>query len=210
MAGPLIRCAEAGTEVVDDVQSSEFLMMKPARSTCQEAEADPMAKNQGGLRAVVQDGGVSTWPQDDVDQAGHTLYLVKQVEQAIRAHLDELLRPLGLTTLQYTALSVLERRDGLTSAQLARRSFVRPQTMHEMITSLDQRGFLERRRDPANRRVLLISLTPRGRKMLETYDEQVGLLEERMLADLTARQRQTLRDALDSCRRALASDDGPG
>jgi DNA-binding MarR family transcriptional regulator len=82
--------------------------------------------------------------------------------------------------------------------------------MHEMITSLDQRGFLERRRDPANRRVLLISLTPRGRKMLETYDEQVGLLEERMLADLTARQRQTLRDALDSCRRALTSDDGPG
>ena len=68
-------------------------------------------------------------PQNEPDQPGHILYLVKQVEQATRAHLDALLRPLGLTTNQYTALSVLERRDDLTSAELARRSFVRPQTM---------------------------------------------------------------------------------
>ena len=36
------------------------------------------------------------------------LYLVKQVELAVRARLDELLRPDGLTALQYTALTVLE------------------------------------------------------------------------------------------------------
>lgn len=138
-------------------------------------------------------------------QSGHLLYLVKQVEQAIRAHLDGLFRPLGLTTLQYTALSVLERRDGLTSAELARRSFVRPQTMHEMITGLDERGFIERRRDPDNRRVLLISLTPQGRAMLAAYDEQVRMLEADMLAGLSPRRRADLAAALDGCRRALAA-----
>jgi DNA-binding MarR family transcriptional regulator len=157
---------------------------------------------------VVQDGGVSTRTQDDADQAGHTLYMVKQLEQVIRSHLDELLRPLGLTTQQYTALTVLERRDGLTSAQLARHSFVRPQTMHEMITSLDERGFIQRKRDPANRRVLLISLTRQGRKMVEKYDEEVRLLEEHMVSGLTLRQRKTLRDALDACRRNLAAHSG--
>jgi DNA-binding MarR family transcriptional regulator len=141
----------------------------------------------------------------DPAQPGHLLYLVKQVEQAIRAHLDSLFRPLGLTTLQYTALSVLERRDGLTSAELARRSFVRPQTMHEMITALDDRGFIERRRDPTNRRVLLISLTPQGRAMLETYDQQVHGLEQRMLAGLRPNQRRDLERALTECRRALAT-----
>jgi DNA-binding MarR family transcriptional regulator len=149
--------------------------------------------------AAADTGGVS-----QIAQSGHLLYLVKQVEQAIRAHLDDLFRPLGLTTAQYTALSVLERRDGLTSAELARRSFVRPQTMHEMITALDDRGFIERRRDPGNRRVLLISLTPQGRAMLEAYDRQVGLLEEQMLAGLTARRRTDLADALAACRRALS------
>lgn len=135
------------------------------------------------------------------------LYLVKQVEQAIRAHLDDLLRPLGLTTDQYTALSVLEQPHDLTSAELARRSFVRPQTMHEMITSLDQRGFVERHRDPGNRRILLIRLTAKGRDMLEKYDEQVQSLQERMLATLSTRKRQDLRDALAACRQSLATRD---
>jgi len=147
--------------------------------------------------------------QHDADQAGHTLYMVKQLEQAVRSHLDELLRPLGLTLLQYTALTVLERRDGLTSAQLARHSFVRPQTMHEMITSLDERGFIRRERDPANRRVLLISLTRHGREMVEKYDEEVRRFEESMLAGLTAHQRKTFRDALDVCRQNLANLAGP-
>lgn len=152
-----------------------------------------------------QHGEVSTRAQHDADQAGHTLYMVKQLEQVIRSQLDELLRPLGLTTLQYTALTVLERRDGLTSAELARHSFVRPQTMHEMITSLDDRGFIRRERDPANRRVLLISLTPLGRTMVEKYDEEVRQLEEHMLAGLTEHQRRTLRDALGACRQNLAA-----
>jgi DNA-binding MarR family transcriptional regulator len=136
-------------------------------------------------------------------QAGRMLYLVKQVEQAIRAHLDGMLRPLGLTTLQYTALSVLDRRDGLTSAELARRSFVRPQTMHEMITALDARGFIARRRDPTNRRTLLISLTPQGRAMLATSDQHVQRLEEQMLAELGPDERHDLETALGACRRAL-------
>jgi DNA-binding MarR family transcriptional regulator len=151
-----------------------------------------------------QDEQVGTRRSQEPEQRGHLLYLVKQVEQAIRSHLDSLFRPLGLTTPQYTALSVLERRDGMTSAELARRAFVRPQTMHEMITMLDERGFIDRRRDPDNRRVLLISLTDLGRTMLETFDDQVDELEQRMLAGLGHRQRQILSDALETCRHALA------
>ena len=59
------------------------------------------------------------------------LYVIKQVELALRARLDEVLRPAELTVLQYTALTVLERHPNLTSAQLARNSFVTAQTMAE-------------------------------------------------------------------------------
>src|SRR5260370_17502295 len=72
------------------------------------------------------------------------LYLVKQVELAVRSHLDALLRPAGLTALQYTALTVLERHPDLSAAQLARNSFVTNQSMADMITALKGRGLLQR------------------------------------------------------------------
>src|SRR3954452_6294026 len=76
------------------------------------------------------------------------LYAVKQVELAVRAHLDDLLRPSWITALHYTALTVLDRRDGLTTAELARRSFVTTQTMGDLVTAPERRGMIERSPDP--------------------------------------------------------------
>lgn len=70
------------------------------------------------------------------------LYLVKQIELAVRSRLDDLVRPAGLTALQYTALTVLERNTDLSSAQLARRSFVTSQAMADMITALETRDLM--------------------------------------------------------------------
>ena len=139
----------------------------------------------------------------DVDDAPTLLYAVKQVELAIRAHMDELLRPMNLTALQYTALTVLRRRDGLSSAELARNSFVTAQSMGEMITALERRGLIERRTDPGDRRRMLTSLTDAARVLLREYDERIGELESAMVSDLTHRQRQAFRDYLAVCRNAL-------
>ncbi|MGI5282252.1 MarR family winged helix-turn-helix transcriptional regulator [Nonomuraea polychroma] len=132
------------------------------------------------------------------------LYVVKQVELAARAQMDELLKPAGITALQYTALTVLRRRDGLSSAQLARNSFVTAQSMADMITALERRGLIARRRDPGNRRALLISLTDAGHELLAAHDEAMDALEERMLTGLTARQRRDLEVYLNRCRTALS------
>ena len=134
------------------------------------------------------------------------LYLVKQVELALRAQLDELLRPAGLTTSQYTALTVLERASDLTSAQLARSSFVTAQSMADMVTSLEDQGVITRRRDPADRRRLVLSLTARGRRLLERYRPKVASLEKQMLGTLTARQTADLRRYLVACRDGLAGE----
>jgi DNA-binding MarR family transcriptional regulator len=132
------------------------------------------------------------------------LYAVKQVELAVRSHLDDLLKPAGTTALQYTALTVLRRRDGLSSAQLARNSFVTPQAMADLVTALERRGLIVRRRDPANRRQLLISLTDAGRELLDEQDAAVEALEEQMLSGLSTRQRDQFRTYLNRCRAALA------
>ena len=134
------------------------------------------------------------------------LYVIKQVELAVRARLDEILRPVGLTVLQYTALTVLERHPDLTSAQLARNSFVTAQTMADMVVILSERGLIDRHRDPADRRRLVLALTAQGRKRLKVYRGKVADLEAEMVAPLTAHEAVQLRASLSACRGALADD----
>src|SRR2546430_2924114 len=92
-----------------------------------------------------------------------TGYVLKQVQQALRAAMDEALRRQGLTSAQYAALSTLEREHGLSGAELARRCFVTPQTMNEMLGHLEAAGWVERRRGE-DARVLRTYLTPTGRE----------------------------------------------
>ncbi|MEV6300086.1 MarR family transcriptional regulator [Actinoplanes sp. NPDC051861] len=113
------------------------------------------------------------------------LYLVKQLELAVRARLDELVRAAGVTALQYTALTVLERHDGLSAAQLARDSFVTAQSMADMVQTLEKRGLIRRERNTGNRRELLIRLTDEGRDLLASVAAPVRDLETRMVSKLT-------------------------
>jgi DNA-binding MarR family transcriptional regulator len=141
--------------------------------------------------------------RSDGDPETTLLYLMKQVESAVRAHLDEVLRPAGVTALQYTALTVLERHPNYTSAQLARHSFVTAQTMADMVTTLEGRGLVERHRDAADRRRLVLSLTNEGRTLLRKYRGQVATLEERMLVNVSSSAADSLRHTLTTCRKNL-------
>jgi DNA-binding MarR family transcriptional regulator len=132
------------------------------------------------------------------------LYVMKQVELAVRAQLDGLLKPSGITALQYTALTVLERRTDVSSAELARNSFVTTQTMADMVTALLGRGLISRHRDQTNRRRLKLRLTAAGRELLDRHRDDVADLEARMLSHLTPQQAAHLRDYMYECRAALA------
>src|ERR1700761_309425 len=104
------------------------------------------------------------------------LYLIKRVELAVRARIDEIVRPAGLTTNMYTALTILERADDMSSAQLARLTFVTAPSMADVITSLEARGLIERHRDRSDRRRLVVSITSAGQVMLDGYRDEVAAL----------------------------------
>jgi DNA-binding MarR family transcriptional regulator len=127
------------------------------------------------------------------------LYVIKQVELAVRARIDEIVRPVGLTATQYTALTVLERHDDMSSAQLARNSFVTAQSMADMITALEERRLIERHRDKSDRRRLVVALTDEGRTMLDRCRDDVAALEAAMLSGLSAAQTKALRTSLGTC-----------
>lgn len=131
------------------------------------------------------------------------LYVVKQLELVARARLDEVLRPAGLTALQYTALSVLERQPSMTSSDLARASFVRAQSTSDLVAALTKRGLIRREVDPSNRRRLLISLTDAGYDILHEYDPKVAAIEDDMLRELDDAERERFRHFLVAGRQAL-------
>jgi len=131
--------------------------------------------------------------------------MIKQLELVVRARLDDILRPAGITALQYTALTVLDRHDGLSPAQLARDSFVRPQSIADLIANLERRRLVRRTRNPGNRRELVVSLTDEGRDLLARYAAPVEHLEAEIVAAVGARKVAEFRNNLDACRIALTN-----
>ena len=137
-------------------------------------------------------------------QRGQRLtYLVKRLEMAERARMEEVLRPLGVTLHQYTALSILERREGLSSAQMARRHVVTPQAMHQLIATMERDQLIERRPDEANRRILRAWLTEHGSRILRACHRVVDDVEERMLSGLAPAEAAAFGRALERCLDAL-------
>ncbi len=137
-------------------------------------------------------------------------YLVKWVERGLRLQLDTALAPHGLTTPEYTALSALRLRDGLSSAQLARRTLVSAQAMNRVVISLEERRLVVRTPDPENARIHRASLTARARRLLESCDEAMASIEARLLSGLSRSEVEAMRYGLESCVAALGTPLDPG
>ena len=159
-----------------------------------------LATVSDGRPAAVSDGRPAAAVPERPGQ--RLTYLIKRVEMAERARMEEVLRPLGVTLHQYTVLSILDGREGLSSAQLARRHFVTPQAMHQMVGGMERDGLIERRPDGANRKILRAWLTERGSRVLRSCHHAIDELEERMLAALAPAEVAVFRRHLE---RALAA-----
>lgn len=142
---------------------------------------------------------------DDTDEPvePRISYVIARLERAVRQAINERVRPYGLTTLQYTTLSVLGRRGGLSNAQLARRSYMTPQSMSEVIEALEGKELIKRKQHPNHRRVYPAMLTPMGLKVLEACDDAVAGMEQEMLQGLDAKARAALYGSLVAAVRAL-------
>jgi DNA-binding MarR family transcriptional regulator len=131
-------------------------------------------------------------------------YVVARLERAVRAGINERVRPYGLTTLQYTTLTLLGARgQPLSNAQLARRAYMTPQSMLAVIDALEEKGLIRRDRHPTHRRVYPATLTAKGRRVRAACDAAVTEMEEEMLGELDDRQRASLLASLKACVRSL-------
>jgi len=124
------------------------------------------------------------------------MYLLNQANQAVRSRLEQDLRAIGLTGIQYTVLSIVAARDGISSAELSRRFFVTPQTMNEIVAGLERRGLLARLESPQSRRILTARLTEAGSKLLAEADDIADQIEGEAFSHLSDGDFEELRRLL--------------
>ncbi|EGD42497.1 transcriptional regulator, MarR family [Nocardioidaceae bacterium Broad-1] len=123
--------------------------------------------------------------QDGVDLDKSLGYLLKEASSALRAAMEEVLRPLGMSITHYACLELLAQRPGLSNSELARGAFVTRQTMNVLLRSLEKEGDVTRPAEAPVGKVLPTRLTPRGRQRLEKATAAVRSVEVRMLAGMT-------------------------
>lgn len=128
--------------------------------------------------------------------SARTLYLMHALTHITRARLDEALRDLELSALQYTMLSVIEHNAGLSSARLSRRFQVTQQSMGEMVALLEKKGMISRIEDSNNRKVLLLSLTEAGYATTKAGDAIAEKLESAVFETLDSDEVTQLRETL--------------
>ena len=118
-------------------------------------------------------------------------YAIARLQQRILAGVTELVAPHGLTTLQFTTLSVLKRHGApLSTSQLARRALMTPQSMSEVIHALERKGLIKRNPHPNHRRTLPATLTAKGRRVLASCEQSVAEFEDTMLHGFTGEERE--------------------
>ncbi|MFI1416629.1 MarR family winged helix-turn-helix transcriptional regulator [Streptomyces sp. NPDC020731] len=107
----------------------------------------------------------------------------------------------ALTGAQAKLLSLLSL-EPLPMRKLARRLKCEPSNVTGIVDRLESRGLVERRPDPADRRVKLAAATAEGRRVARSLRESLRFARE-PLAGLSEAERVALRDAL---RRMLDAD----
>ncbi|CAN5456192.1 MarR family transcriptional regulator [soil metagenome] len=134
-------------------------------------------------------------------------YLLKEASSALRAAMEEVLRPLGMTVTHYSCLELLAQRPGSSNSELARGAFVTRQSMNVLLQALERDGYVTRPAEAAVGKVLPARLTPRGRRSLAKASAAVRSVEVRMLDGMTDAETSAAFTALQSMVRSLRDHD---
>jgi DNA-binding MarR family transcriptional regulator len=127
------------------------------------------------------------------DQLG---YLLGRAHLEHRAIAERALAPLGLSGKGFGALILLVREGPLSQQRLGGRQGIDRTTMVAVVDELESAGFVERRRDPRDRRAYSLHATAKGRRVLKRAADATRRAEDEFLASLPAPERRRLKELL--------------
>ena len=124
------------------------------------------------------------------------LILLNDVARLMRTRFDQRARTYGMTRAQWVILARLSRQPGLSQNEMAAICEVEPITVGRLIDRLEMRGLVERRADPADRRIRRLHLMPAAQPILDEIARYREELTEVILSGMEGAVRDQLADAL--------------
>ena len=135
---------------------------------------------------------------------GHLGYLVRQASVAVRAAMEKALADLKITPPQFSVLTMIVSYPGVSGAELARLTFLTPQTINVIVRNLEKADAIEKSADATHGRILRLSATPKGQALLKRCRGRVMEVEDK-LAGLAGRdEERAVRRWLSAVGEALA------
>lgn len=103
---------------------------------------------------------------------------------------------IGMGLKQLIALDHLYVNRGCLQQALGQTLMLDPNNCVILLNDLDEHGWIERRRDPSDRRRHLVEITPAGIEALKEAEGKLETLEEEVLGNLSGEERGQLHDLL--------------
>ena len=125
-----------------------------------------------------------------------TSFLLKRLGFAIKDRAHGAFESTGLNPQHHGVLSVLEEGAPETQGDIADMLGYDRSHLVGLLDELEEHGLVQRKRDPADRRRHLVSLTPDGKDALARFRSIVRSFEKEFFAPLDAEQRETLHSLL--------------
>jgi DNA-binding MarR family transcriptional regulator len=125
-----------------------------------------------------------------------TSHLLKRLGWAIKERALEAFESTGLSPAHHAVLALLEEEPRETQATIADALGYDRSHLVGLLDELEERGLIERRRDPGDRRRHLVKLTPEGKKTLAQLRSVAKRVEDDFFGPLDAEQRQRLHELL--------------
>jgi len=135
---------------------------------------------------------------------GHLGYLLRQANAAFRGAMDRVLGELGVTTPQFTVLTMIVAYPGLSGADLARLAFLTPQTINVIVRNLERDGAIEKSSHATHGRILRLHATSRGQALLKRCSSRVAEIEADVAALLGKEGERAVRRWLSAVAEKLA------
>lgn len=106
------------------------------------------------------------------------------------------LQPLGIDPRHFGIMRIIAMTEGRSQQQLGEALMVPASRMVALIDDIEERGLVERRRNPHDRRAHALHLTPKGRKLYDRAVEAATAYEDRLCAALSPDEREQLLNLL--------------
>ena len=114
-----------------------------------------------------------------------------------------------MTRAQWVILARVNAKPGLSQNELAAILEVEPISVGRLIDRLEARGLVERRADPADRRIRRLHLLPAAEPILEEISKARDILGEELLDGVELSVRTQMVDALLRMKNNLTAEPAP-